>query len=257
MLCSIQQLDGFQLAASDGVIGHARELYFDDEQWVVRHVVADTGGWLSVRKVLISPHAIVRIDAARRQLDVALSRRQIQDAPGIDTDRPVTRQQEIPYYDHYGYPYYWAGSGLWGVEALPQAGEPLLGSQRGAGLPDEVAEAIAVAERAAADGHLRSSAEVIGYDVEASDGAIGHIADFLFDDRSWQIRYAVVDTRHWLPGRRVLVPPRSIINMDWNKRRAHFQLTRATVEASPPYRHGTAPTREYEASVQRHYEGWL
>ena len=50
------------------------------------------------------------------------------------------------------------------------------------------------------DATLRSSANVTGYDIQASDDSIGHVADFVFDDESWAIRYLVIDTRNWWPG---------------------------------------------------------
>ena len=254
MLCSIKELDGLVLAARDGEIGHAREAYFDDARWVVRHVVAEAGSWLLGRQVLISPHAIARIARAHRRLDVALTKKKIKDAPGIETDQPVSRQYEIPYYDYYGYPYYWDGSGLWGAGALPLGGESML-TPRDAPLPREITQAMAAAARDA-DTHLRSSAEVIGYHVEAIDGAIGHIDDFLFDDRSWQIRYAVVDTRNWLRGRLVLIAPASITSIDWNVRRVHVKVSRDAVKASPPYERTATLSDDEERRIQRHYEGW-
>ena len=50
-------------------------------------------------------------------------------------------------------------------------------------------------------------ASVIGYVIEADDGRLGTVSDFLFEDTSWVIRWLVVDTGHWLSGRKVLLPP--------------------------------------------------
>jgi hypothetical protein len=255
MLCSIKELDGFELSARDGDIGHAREVYFDDKRWVVRHLVADTGGWLSGRSVLISPHSISAVDRAQKKLAVALSRDQIEKAPGIETDKPMSRQQEIPYYDYYGYPYYWSGTGLWGMEGLPLGGAELL-RPADAAVPRELADEMNEAARESADVHLRSSAEVTGYKVEATDGGIGHIADFLIDDQSWQIRFAVIDTHNWLPDRLVLVDPHAIADIDWNEHRVHVRLTREAVKASPPYQRSASISHDEANRVQRHYEGW-
>ena len=49
---------------------------------------------------------------------------------------------------------------------------------------------------------------MIGYHIEATDGEIGHVEDFLVEDSSWAIRYMIVDTRNWWPGRKVLVRSR-------------------------------------------------
>ena len=255
MLCSVKELKGFSLAALDGEIGQALEIYFDDQHWVVRHVVAETAGWLSGRKVLISPHSINRVERAERKLMVSLTRRQIEEAPGIDADKPVSRQQEIPYYDYYGYPYYWSGSGLWGMDALPLGGAELL-SPPGTAAPRQVSADLAASAIGTVDRHLRSSIEVGGYKVDANDGSIGHVDDVLIDDRTWQIRLVVIDTHNWLPDRLVLVSPASIISINWVDRRAHVDLTRAAIKASPPYERSRTVSRDDALKVDEHYRGW-
>lgn len=255
MLFSTKELDGFPLAARDGEIGHAREVYFDDQHWAIRHLVVDTGGWLSGRKVLVSPHAVESLDRPNHRIDVALRREQVEQAPDIDTERPVSRQQQMAYDDHYGYPYWWSGGGLWGAAAYPLAIGALALPAAANSQTDELAQRVE-AERADADPHLRSSAEVIGYDIEARDGGIGHIVDFLFDERSWQIRFVVVDTRNWLPGRLVLIAPASIERIEWSGRRAHVRLSREAVKSSPGYDRGANLRDDDIVRIQRHYEGW-
>ncbi len=256
MLCSTKELDGFHPAARDGEIGRVRDVLFDDQRWGIRHLVIDTGGWLSGRDVLISPHAIEGIDRDQERIRVALDRSQIENAPGVETDKPVSRQHEVPYYDYYGLPYYWGGAGLWGAAAYPMAGAAL-----GAAPPREQGSAQtsaqADAERAAGDSHLRSAAEVSGYDIAASDGTVGHVEGFLFDERSWQIRYVVVDTRNWLPGRRVLIPPEWIESVDWAARQARVRLTREAVKSSPPYDRERQFEAEDESRLARHYAGYI
>ena len=56
MLRSAKAFKGYKLRARDGDIGKANEFYFDDLHWTIRYLVADTGGWLSVRQVLITPY---------------------------------------------------------------------------------------------------------------------------------------------------------------------------------------------------------
>lgn len=250
MLYSLKDIGGFTLAARDGEVGKVREAYFDDARWTIRHLVVHTGGWLSGRNVLISPHAITGIEREPKQLNAALTRQQIENAPDIDTDRPVSRQHEVAYNDYYSYPYYWTGGGVWGVSAFPMLG---------IGVPptphdDPVAREMPERESEAADPHLRSSAEVTGYDLAASDGRIGHIDDFLFDDQSWAIRYAVVDTHNWLPDRLVLVSPAWIDRVSWSARRVHFKITRESVKDSPAYDRYGFPLSAYdEERLHRHY----
>ena len=113
------------------------------------------------------------------------------------------------------------------------------------------------AEQASADSHLRNSNEVTGYDIAARDGHIGHVDDFLFDDRSWQIRYAVVDTRNWLPGRLVLISPQWIESIDWAEHAAHVRLTHEAIKSSPPYDREKQIGIEDERRMASHYAGYL
>lgn len=251
----VKELAGFELVTLDGsAIGTVREVYFDDERWVIRHLVVDTGGWLSGRHVLVSPHAVKGMDLEARRLGVALTRQQVEDAPGTETDRPVSRQYEARAYDYYGYPYYWGGSGLWGMLDLPLAGAvgPLTVPVAD-GLDSATRRELQQADRG--DPHLRSSREVIGYDVAARDGDIGHVHDFLFDPRSWQIVGVVVDTHNWLPDRLVLVPPGWVDRVDWSGHRATFRVSRQAVESSPPYDPQRGLRADEMRQLQRHFEG--
>ena len=124
MLRSIQNLDGIRVLAANEAVGTVEEAYFDDERWVVRYLVVDTGGWLRGRRVLIAPHAVQSIDWQSRSLWVNLTRDQVQGAPGIDTDKPVSRQQEAEYHRYYGYPQYWPRADFWAWGAVPMISAP-------------------------------------------------------------------------------------------------------------------------------------
>jgi hypothetical protein len=110
MLRNTNELKGMTIHATDGKLGTASEFYFDDEAWTIRYLTVDTGGWLSGRAVLISPYSILRMDMEARRLDVALTKKQVEGSPSIDTQKPVSRQHEASYLNYYGYPYYWGGS---------------------------------------------------------------------------------------------------------------------------------------------------
>ena len=97
MLLSIKQLYGEKLRASDGEIGHVKDFYFDDQKWVVRCAVVDTGSWLLGRLVLIAPHAFGNLDQNRSLLLVNLTRQQIENSPPIESHKPVSRQYEVQY----------------------------------------------------------------------------------------------------------------------------------------------------------------
>jgi uncharacterized protein YrrD len=256
MLNSVKELAGFSVFAPDeDEIGTVREVYFDDARWAIRHLVVDTGGWFSDRRVLVSPHAARGLDRARRRLMVALTRQQVQQAPSADTDRPVSRQYEAAAYDYYGYPYYWGGDELWGMLEVPLGGAtaPFVSPAAEPGVRLAPERAQVQAERG--DPHLRSSREVIGYDVAARDGDIGHVHDFLFDARSWQILLLVVDTHNWLPDRLVLVPPGSVDKVDRPSLHVGVAVSRLAVEASPPYEPQRGIDAEQARRIRQRLEG--
>ena len=227
----MKDLKGDRIEARDGPIGSIHDVYFDDERWAVRYLVVDTGDWLPGKKVLISPASVPAQEGGGEYLRVALDREQIEHAPGTGEDPPVSRLLEEAHAHYYGYPYYWAGPYLWGPAALPMA-PPAEQSQRST--IAEYGEVRAAAEARARESHLRSSAEVVGYGIHALDGDIGHVEDFVVDDRSWAIADMVVDTRNWLPGKKVLVPPHAIESIDWANRQVSVRLRRDQLKHAPP-----------------------
>ena len=250
MIRGAASLKGFTIGATDGEVGGVNDLYFDDERWVIRYLIVDTGDWLPGRKVLISPHAVRTTQWELRRVDVALTRQQVKGSPDIDTDKPVSRQHEAAYFSYYGYPAYWDGASLWGPTAQPLAPPPIPPELRGVTTVTEKPD-----EQAAihADTHLRSAREVSGYHIQATDGTIGHVEDLLFDEDTWQVRYIEVDTRNWWPGKHVLIAPQWIDAMDWANRTALVHVTCAMVKDSPPYDPKTPLPGSYEADLHRHY----
>jgi hypothetical protein len=248
MLNSIKKLDGYRILAGDGEVGTVAEAYFDDAQWVVRYLVVDTGGWLSGRSVLISPYAVTFIEQQSRAIAVNLTREEVEHSPGIDTDKPVSRQYEADYHRYYGYPQYWPYSTYWAWGAVPIVVPPDPQIRE-----DAEARRRADAERVGADPNLRSSKAVLGYGIQASDEPFGHVEDFLFDDETWAIRYLIVDTRHWFAGRQVLVSPQWIHSVNWGERTVSVALTRQQIEQSPEYDPKAPPSRDYERTLHEHY----
>lgn len=223
MLCSAKDLKKFAIVGRDGELGMVDDLLFDDENWVVRHLVVDTGGWLAGHSVLLSPHAVQQVDREGRKLHVDLTREQVENAPALPADQAVSRQHELALYDYYGYPFYWSGPFTWGTAAFPMPQEGSAGPVGGATPP----------QRKGGDPHLRSCADVTGYRIEATDGSIGHVHDFLFEPQAWQVREMVVDTRNWLPGKHVLVAPGDIEAVNWGDRHVRVGMSREGVKHAP------------------------
>ncbi len=235
MLHSAKKLDGMKIIAKDGDAGRIEDVYFDDEKWVVRHLQVDTGGWLTGRKVLVSPFAVTGIDWEHERIHINLTRQQIQDGPGMDSHKPISRQHEEDMYRHFGYPYYWTGPYLWGYTVLPAlvAEQPLEDAQR-QNIREEMANQ-------GNDIHLRSCDEVSGYNIHATDDTIGHVDDFLFDEEDWSIRLMVVDTRNWWPGKHVMIPPQRVSYVSWEEKEVFVNVTRADIESSPEYDEDAPP----------------
>jgi hypothetical protein len=228
MLRSIKQLYGDKLGASDGEIGHVKDFYFDDQNWAVRYVVADTGSWLPGRLVLLSPHSLGRLDQAEKVLRVNLTRKQIENCPPIESHKPVSRQYEEEYYRYYGWPYYWQGDGLWGMSGFPILDVPAKP------LPGEAAVANSP-QRDPGDAHLRSAQTVNGYHIKASDGTFGHVCDFMMDAQSWAIGQLVIKTGHRFSGKEVLIETKNVERISYEDSTVFVNLTGEAVERSPAH----------------------
>jgi hypothetical protein len=224
MFQNIKQLYGKTLGASDGEIGHVKDFYFDDNTWLVRYLVAETGSWLSNRQVLLSPHAFGSqhfgaSDEDAGTLRVKLTLKQIEKSPSIETHRPVSRQFEEEYYQYYGWPAYWQDGGLMGVAGIVPFAPPLPPGtplHHGHNQRDDV--------------HLRSTKAVTGYRIEATDGPIGSVTGFMVDGRNWAIRELVVETGHWYAGKKILLLPENINRISYDDSTIFVSLTKEDIK---------------------------
>ena len=249
MLRNAKDLEQFELRACDGKIGHVNDFFFDDQHWTVRYLVVDTGTWLDSRKVLISPVAVSRVEWDQRLLPLNLTQEQVRNSPPIDTEQPVSREHEAALLQYYNWPAYWGVAGFPDVGfamPVPPFVPPPASLTRGA-------EARGAAAAVHEDHHLRSVRAVTEHLIEASDGSIGHVDDFLIDDREWTIRYLVVDTRNWWPGKKVLIAPQWIARVGWEEAKVHVDLTRTAIKSSPAYDPQAPFTPDYAGLLDRHY----
>ncbi len=244
MLQKLSSLRNLTIKASDGEIGSVKDSYFDDQRWVLRYIVVDTARWLLAREVLVSPYSVRDIDWQARRLDVSINRDAVRSSPSIDFDKPVSRQQEAAFLDYFNYPHYWGGGMAWGISASPGIGRPKVERE-------EKPSRQAADEHA--DPHLRSEQAITGYHIEASDGMIGHIEDFLFDPDTWALRYFIVDTRNWLPGRHVLLDVEWIDAVSWDKRLVSVPLSRDAIHDSPEWNEQALLSADEELWLHQHY----
>jgi len=227
MIRSLKQLYGNQLGATDGQLGSVKDFYFDDRRWAVRYLVADTGSWLTGRQVLISPHALGDVYQPGKLLMVNLTRQQIQDSPGLEAHKPVSRQFEESYYQYYGWPNYWVGDGLWGTAGFPAVVNPYA-AQKPASI-----EGGAHPGRDSA--HLRSTLAVAGYQIWGADGVAGHVKDFLMDDKSWTIQKLVIQIGHRLTGREIQISTHLVERISYEESTVHVNLTVAQLTELPTF----------------------
>jgi hypothetical protein len=241
MLMNAADLKGLVIRATDGELGTVDQLYFDDETWAIRYLTVETGGWLGGRQVLISPISILNADWQAKRLDVALTKKQVENSPDIHTREPVSRQHEAAFLEYYGYPFYWGGPYLWGPALYPA----------GSAVPMEpMADRIG---RESADSHLRSTEAVTGNSIEAADGEIGHVCGFIVDDEAWAIRYIEAATRNWWPGKRVLFSPSWVERVSWTDSKVYVALSREAIQNGPEYVESMPISRDYENRLYFHY----
>jgi uncharacterized protein YrrD len=237
---------GFSIEATDGKIGTVSDFLFDDSTWKLRWLVVDTGNWLNDRKILIHPSAIDKADIPVKALLVKLTREQVEKSPGSATDEPVSLQMEYGLYGYYGVDPLW-GQGYYGGNAIAKPlAAPDFREANGAAAPGQ--------SHRPGDPHLRSLAEVTGYNIHATDGEIGHIESFLIDDEGWDIRYLVVNTRNWWFGRHVLLSPASIATIAWDQHKVDLNLTCYKIKGSPPWDPTSLLDRAYEQVLHAYYQ---
>lgn len=253
MLRSINKLSGLTIYATDAEIGRADAFFFDDEHWSIRYMVANTGSWLNRETVLISPQSIRAIDWEGRRVDVNLTRQQVQDAPSTATDQPVSRQMELEHATYYGHEPYWHGPDMWGILGFPYYGGGSGHASMGITSTERERASEIAHDLPHGDSHLRSTHEVSGYHIRTSDGEIGHVDDFVMDDETWAVRYLLVNTHNWWPGKHVLLAPAWISAVNWSDRTVDVDLPRNTIKNGPAY-DPTQLNREYEQRLYTHYQ---
>ncbi|MDN4502876.1 PRC-barrel domain containing protein [Alteromonadaceae bacterium BrNp21-10] len=246
MLVSLKTLNGSSIQATDGDVGHVKDVYFDDEFWIIRFVVADTHPWMPLsEQVLISPIAIKEYDADEGELNVSLEKEMVRDCPKIEEHETVSRDFEKAYFDYFGFGYYWTGPGAWGEYAYPTA---LI--KRSMLSYDSVQEDNKK-DNTQQKNHLRSANEIAHYGIDAIDGKKGYLKDFIWDTHTWSLRYLVVDTRDWLPGgKKVLITPKQLNNLSWEDKTVSCNIDLATIEACPEYLPDQLNDDVYQQQVQ-------
>ena len=225
MLWDVSTIRKYEIEASDGSIGSLSDILCDDATWKVRWLVVDTGTFLPGRKVLVPPSLVTSLDRELGKVSVKLDKASIEASPPITSDEPVSRQMEDRLSVHFGWTPYWDND-LNGSQA------PSLDN---------------------ASSHLRSLDTMRGYQIRATDGAIGSAADFLLNDNDWSIRYLVVDTGTWWPGQKVLIAPQSIGSISSADEAINLLVDQAKVKSSPANSQAMTVDGKYEEKFLTYY----
>ncbi len=251
-------LKGFAVEGDDGKIGTVTDFLFDDKTWKIRWMVVDTGGWLTGRKILVHPSAIGPFDYSRDRLAVNLSKKQVEDSPGILSDAPVSQQMQQNLYGYYGWDPLWGGGNYFASYpyGMGAAFEPPP-YRRNASILEANRTGDILAD---GDPELRSVTEIVGYHIQAQDGPIGHVENLLVDDATWGIRYLIIDTKNWWPGQHVLMSPYAVKGISWPDRDVTLDVSRDQVKGSPRWDPVGMINSEDERRLHRYYNwpgyGW-
>jgi uncharacterized protein YrrD len=199
--------DSFTIRATDGDVGRVAQFYFDDRRWLIRYLIIDISNWSEGPNVLLPPTAVKTLNWREKILNVDLTKDQVRNCPDIHEHPPVSLQHEREAFSYLGWPFERAFEVAWEPEFQPEAGDP----------------------------YLRSSKAVIGYHLNATDGAIGHLQDFVIDDQRWRVEQLVVDTRNWWHGKNVLIPTDKVGRINWVDGMIDLYLTRKQIKESPEF----------------------
>jgi len=246
---SINSLIGYTIKGTDGEIGKVEDFYFDDRTSTIQYMVVKTGGWFSENKVLISPEAFQKPEWESEIFPVNLTKEKIKNSPDIDSDKPVSSQQEElmrGYYSwrprYYGLGMYgYAGLGMWGYSSVELR------------TTEKEMKQIKDTEHTNDNPHLRSTQEVTGYDIHATDGDIGEVEDFIIDDVTWKIHFLVVETGNWFSGKKVLISPQWIKDVKWDEQNVTINHSKEEVKNSPEYDSSQPLNDTYEHSLNDYY----
>ncbi len=250
MLRRFGEIKGYDIAAEDTDVGKVKDLYFELDKWDVRHIVVDTGKWLPGRKVLIPPMLAGNPDKDKEEVPVYLTKEEVEESPPIERDKPVSKQYDLNLYQYFGGISRRKPGRMTDTTAVPHKSrdeQGTAGHRSEQKMPSDTAT-----EKHTGDWTLRSANEIIDYHLMATDGGVGRIEDFLVDDE-WNVRYLVANTGHILPGKKVLLSPNWIEDVDMAEKGVTVKLSSEMIRQSPEYDPSSKIEREYEEKLFEHY----
>lgn len=196
MIIAVNQMYGVRVRCADGFLGRVDDLLFDDRSWNVTFVVVRLDGWLSPRRVLVTPSDVEAAEWSAGRLRVRLTRNRLQASPSLESNPPVAVQQKLRELQLIAWDAYWSGA----------------------------------LDRISGDPHLRNTRAVTGHRVLGLDAQAGYVDNFVIDESAWQIRYLVVRIGRWRGAKRVVLEPRWVDSIVWEDRGVYVHLPRIEIE---------------------------
>ncbi|EPX77919.1 hypothetical protein [Salipiger mucosus] len=224
MLMSFHDLRSYGIHATDKQTGSINDFYFDDHEWRLRYLVAHTGFFLTGRETLVGAARLGTPDTERMELPINLSAQELRTAEPGEAHQPANAQRHATHM--------LPDTGFWAPYLVatelfytPSRAQELMAETRDENDTTEAEDY--------QDMKLRSMVEVIGYKIAEKDGDVGSVCGFLIDPEDWTLQHVVVETGHWLPGRRVAITTRWIEAADWHEQRIHVEVSRQEIEEAP------------------------
>ncbi len=165
MLHDLKDLMGVSVIATDGEIGTVRNFLFDDSSWKVFYAVIDVGNWFKRQEVVLPIAAVAQPDWTTRTFQARLTKEQVRDCPAVDTEEPVSRQQEIAMEEYWGKLACWVSGNIGGGALIPTHRKYPVRTRK--------------------NPNLRSAVGLVDYQVWATNGEIGLLEGFIVDESSW------------------------------------------------------------------------
>ena len=219
-------LKKFNIHASDGEMGKVKDLYFDDNKWAIRYAVVDTRKWLPGRRVLLSPTSFLTLNEADNFLEIKYDKETVKSSPSIPDESIITKDVENSLVGYYGWTQYWTGNMLWGPNDYPLE---QFKKHENVQLREEPIDS-------GLDYELRSENETLGFKVHANDGKIGTVADMVYDDENWKLRYIIVQSSESLTAEKYyLFETSAIESADWFEKDIYIKASLAEVKAKKLY----------------------
>jgi hypothetical protein len=236
MLRSIHATNGYNVRAVNGVIGKVKSFLFDDTIWSIRYLVITipTNDIDGERDTLIAPFSFGFLNSETGELPLSLEKEKVENSPTVDLERPISHQHQIELYKYYKWPPF-------SKYTIPNdIDSPML---------------MKIIEEKESDfsEHLFNTEKIIGYDIEATDGKIGYVHDFIIDDEVWHIRYIAIDMGGRMPGKKVLTFPKVIKEFKQDNNKLLINIVKDTLINSPEYNSKFPIERAYEIKLHQYY----